>query len=103
MGARPGTFSGLSGLGDLVTTCFSPHSRNRAVGERLGKGIPLVEIASGMEQVAEGVTTAKSAAALGRKYGVEMPISTAVYQVLFEGKAPRDAVQELMLRDPKPE
>ncbi|MBI3312115.1 MAG: NAD(P)-dependent glycerol-3-phosphate dehydrogenase [Candidatus Omnitrophica bacterium] len=102
-GAKAETFYGLSGLGDLVTTCFSQHSRNRSVGEKIGKGIPISEITAGMEQVAEGVTTAQSAHVLGRKHGAEMPISTAVYQVLFEGKAPSSAVQDLMLRDPKPE
>ena len=103
LGARPETFTGLSGLGDLMTTCFSPHSRNRTVGEKLGQGAAVVDITAGMEQVAEGVPTARSAYLLARKHRVEMPISTAVYQVLYEGKSPKDAVRELMLRDPKPE
>ena len=103
MGARAETFSGLSGLGDLVTTCFSGHSRNRGVGEQLGKGVPVEKVTQGMEQVAEGVPTAKSAAALSQKYRVEMPITRAVYQLLYERKPPKDAVRELMLRDPKPE
>lgn len=103
MGAKPETFSGLSGLGDLVTTCFSPHSRNRTVGEQLGRGTAMIDITSNMEQVAEGIATAKSAAALAQKHRVEMPICTAVAQVLYEGKSPHDAVRELMARDPKPE
>ena len=103
MGARAETFSGLSGLGDLVTTCFSTHSRNRGVGEQLGKGVPISEVTKGMEQVAEGITTAQSAYRLTQKYKVEMPITAAVYQVLYEGKSPRDAVRDLMLREPKPE
>lgn len=103
MGADPRTFAGLSGLGDLITTCFSPHSRNRTVGERLGKGETLEVITGGMKQVAEGITTARSAVELSRKHRVEMPIAEAVHRVLYEGKDPREAVRELMLRDPKPE
>ena len=103
LGAQAETFSGLSGLGDLITTCFSAHSRNRGVGEQLGKGIPLAEVTKGMEQVAERITTAKSAYSLSQRYNVQMPITTAVYQVLYEGKSPKDTVQDLMLRDPKPE
>ena len=103
MGARQETFFGLSGLGDLVTTCFSPHSRNRSVGERLGKGDSLIDITTRMEQVAEGVTTAQSAVALAKKHQVEMPIAAAVYQVLYEGKSPTESVRGLMQRDPKPE
>ena len=103
MGARAETFSGLSGLGDLVTTCFSPHSRNRQLGERLGKGVGLDDAMRATEQVAEGVTTAKSAHALARKHRVEMPIATAVYQVLHERKSPQQALQDLMLREIGPE
>ncbi|MBI3318670.1 MAG: NAD(P)-dependent glycerol-3-phosphate dehydrogenase [Candidatus Omnitrophica bacterium] len=103
MGAKQPTFFGLSGLGDLITTCFSPHSRNRTLGERLGKGSSLAETLKGMEQVAEGVTTAQSAYRLSQRHKVEMPITQAVYQVLYEGKSPAQTVQELMLREPKPE
>lgn len=103
MGAKMETFYGLSGLGDLVTTCFSSHSRNRQVGEKLGKGATVVEITAGMEQVAEGMPTAKSAHALSRKYSVETPIMAEVYRVLYEGKSPNDAVHDLMLREPKAE
>lgn len=103
MGARKETFSGLSGLGDLITTCFSAHSRNRGVGEQLGKGKTLAQITKEMEQVAEGVPTVRSAKALAKKHGVEMPITAAVHQLLYEGKSPKDAVAELMEREPKPE
>ncbi len=103
MGAEAQTFSGLSGLGDLITTCFSSHSRNRWVGEQLGKGKSLAEVTQGMEQVAEGITTTESAYALSQRHRVEMPITTAVYQVLYERKSPREVVRDLMLRDPKPE
>ncbi len=103
MGAQQKTFFGLSGLGDLITTCFSPHSRNRHVGEELGRGKSMTEVTAGMAQVAEGVTTAQSAYALSQKHRIEMPITSAVYQVLFEGKPARETVRELMLRDPRPE
>ena len=103
MAARAETFSGLSGLGDLVTTCFSSHSRNRRLGEQLGKGVDLEDAVRGTEQVAEGVTTAKSAHALARKHQVEMPITAEVYRVLYEGKPPQQAVRDLMLREPKSE
>lgn len=103
MGAKPETFFGLSGLGDLVTTCFSPHSRNRTLGEALGKGGSVAQVTERMEQVAEGLTTAKSAHQLSQKYRVEMPITSAVYEVLYQGKSPKEAVRELMLREPKSE
>lgn len=103
MGAKKETFAGLSGMGDLVTTCFSPYSRNRGVGEELGKGVPLAKITKGMEQVAEGITTAKSAYSLSQRFKVEMPITWAVYRILYEGDPPKEMVRELMLRDPKPE
>lgn len=103
MGARERTFAGLSGLGDLITTCFSPHSRNRRVGEELGEGKSLAEAAGGMAQVAEGIVTAKSAHALSLKHNVEMPITTAVCQVLYEGRPAREVVRDLMLREPKAE
>ncbi|MDO8730383.1 MAG: glycerol-3-phosphate dehydrogenase, partial [Candidatus Omnitrophota bacterium] len=103
MGAQEKTFSGLSGLGDLITTCFSPHSRNRHVGEEIGRGKPVAEVTGGMVQVAEGVTTAKSGYELSKKHRVEMPITTSVYQVLYEGRPARETVRDLMLRPPKPE
>lgn len=103
MGAQEKTFAGLSGLGDLITTCFSPHSRNRHVGEEIGRGKTAAEVTGGMAQVAEGVTTTKSAYALAVKHRVDMPITAAVHQLLFEGRPPQEIVRDLMLRDPKPE
>jgi glycerol-3-phosphate dehydrogenase (NAD(P)+) len=103
MGAEPETFAGLTGLGDLITTCVSPHGRNRSVGMRIGQGESIEEIVAGMDQVAEGVRTTRSACALADEYEVEMPITRAVHQILFDGLSPREAVTELMTRSPKPE
>jgi len=103
MGARKETFFGLSGIGDLATTCMSPHSRNRSLGEEIGKGKKLKEVLNNTEMIVEGITTAKSAYALSRKVGVEMPIAEKIYKVLYEDKEPREAVKELMTRAPKPE
>lgn len=103
LGARPETFSGLAGIGDLITTCFSRHGRNRAVGERLGKGERIEDILGSMVQVAEGVRTAESVVDLARKLGVEMPISEQVRKMLFEGQKPRAALAELMGRPLKAE
>jgi len=102
-GANPLTFAGLSGLGDLVVTCMSEHSRNRYVGEELGRGRPLEDILKSMKMVAEGVRTTKVAYALAAETGVEMPITAEMYQVMFEGKNPRAAVADLMARPPKSE
>ncbi|MFH1046493.1 MAG: NAD(P)H-dependent glycerol-3-phosphate dehydrogenase [Candidatus Omnitrophota bacterium] len=103
MGARTETFSGLSGLGDLVTTCISSQGRNRWVGEQIGRGKKLKNILSGMEMVAEGVRTVKSVVKLAEKYRVEMPISAKVYAVLYHNQNPREAVEELMVRQKKQE
>jgi glycerol-3-phosphate dehydrogenase (NAD(P)+) len=104
MGAQEKTFSGLSGLGDLITTCFSPQSRNRRVGEEIGRGKTVAEVTGGLgPKVAEGVTTAKSAHALSLKHKVEMPITSAVYQVLYEGRPARETVRDLMRRELKAE
>jgi glycerol-3-phosphate dehydrogenase (NAD(P)+) len=103
MGAKRETFAGLSGLGDLVTTCVSKYSRNRYVGEQIGKGETLDNVLKGMAMVAEGVKTTKSAYQLSLRYEAEMPITEQVYQVLFEDKQPRQAITELMTRDPKSE
>lgn len=103
LGARQSTFFGLSGLGDLVTTCISEYGRNRRVGELLGQGKRLEEILAGMEMVAEGIETARSVLELAAKQKIEMPIAKEVHRVLFEGKDPRQAVEELMLREPKME
>jgi glycerol-3-phosphate dehydrogenase (NAD(P)+) len=102
MGAKRETFSGLSGMGDLVTTCISPY-RNRWFGEMLGKGKKAKEILKETEMVVEGVTTSKSAYELSNRYNVDMPITHEVYSIIYNGKSPKDAVGELMLRSAKPE
>lgn len=103
LGADSQTFSGLSGLGDLVVTCTSRHSRNRHVGEQIGRGRRLSEIVAELKMVAEGVTTTESAYHLAAKYGVETPIINEVYQVLFEEKDAREATYSLMTRQTKHE
>jgi glycerol-3-phosphate dehydrogenase (NAD(P)+) len=103
LGAQPATFYGLAGVGDLITTCYSPYGRNRAVGERIGRGEPPEAVLAGMVNVAEGVPTARSVHDQARQRGVEMPITDEVEQILFHGKSPRDAVTDLMLRVPKDE
>ena len=92
------TFHGLSGIGDLIVTCLSKHSRNRYVGEAIGRGEPLESILDEMGMIAEGVTTAKSIMSLQEKYGVDLPICSAVSEVLFIGKDPKTAVKDLMAR-----
>ncbi len=101
-GAEQATFHGLAGTGDLITTCFSPHGRNRRVGLRLGKGEPLANVLAG-PQVAEGVFTSKSVHERVLRSGIDAPIMTGVYQVLHEGKPPLVAVQDLMTRSQKQE
>ncbi len=103
LGASQDTFSGLTGMGDLIVTCTSRHSRNRYVGYNIGKGKSLQEVTSGMNMVAEGVKTARSVSQWSRKNNVEMPITEAVYKVLFENINPGDAVHELMTRNAKNE
>ncbi|MDR2583861.1 MAG: NAD(P)-dependent glycerol-3-phosphate dehydrogenase [Fibromonadaceae bacterium] len=103
LGANPRTFAGLAGIGDLIVTCMSRHSRNRFVGEQIGKGKTLNDILAHIKMVAEGVPTARSTYALAQKVGVEMPIVNAVYEVLFEQKDPRTAIEELMTRELKSE
>jgi glycerol-3-phosphate dehydrogenase (NAD(P)+) len=102
-GAQAETFTGLSGLGDLMVTCFSRHSRNRGFGERVGKGEKPAEIAASMLAVAEGYPTARSAYQLARKLKVVTPLIDETYAMLHEGKEVRQAVRDLMSRDPKPE
>ena len=102
-GARPETFAGLAGMGDLVLTCTGALSRNRAVGIEVGKGLALEEVLAGKESVAEGVVTTASALALAAKHGVEMPIARAVSRVLFEGCSAGEAITELMGRELRPE
>jgi len=103
LGANSLTFAGLSGMGDLIVTCMSRHSRNRYVGEQIGKGKTLTEVLSEMVMVAEGVRTTRAAYELAKLHGVEMPITEEVYRVLFENKNPKDAVYALMTRDAKQE
>ena len=102
LGAEAQTFAGLAGIGDLITTCFSPHGRNRRVGYRLGKGEPIAEILAG-PQVAEGVLTSKSVYERTTRMGIDAPIMTGVYQMVHEGKPPLAVVQDLMTRRQKDE
>jgi len=103
MGAESETLAGLSGVGDLIATCTSKHSRNHYVGYHIGRGQTLEQVLAGMVMVAEGVTTCRSMRELARRHDVEMPISEAVYSVLFEGLSPGEAVTNLMTRPLKAE
>lgn len=103
MGAHPDTFAGLSGMGDLIVTCMSRHSRNRYVGEQIGSGKKLKQVLKSMEMVAEGVETSRSVTRLSKKYEVETPIADEVYKILFEDKDPVKATTDLMTRDKKME
>lgn len=103
LGARPETFAGLSGMGDVIVTCMSKYSRNRYVGEQIGKGKKLNQILKEMEMVAEGVATSKSVYLLSKKVNVEVPICNEVYKILYEDKDPIVATTDLMTRQPKEE
>jgi glycerol-3-phosphate dehydrogenase (NAD(P)+) len=103
MGASPETFAGLSGMGDLIVTCMSRHSRNRYVGEQIGAGKKLKQILKSMHMVAEGVETSRSAMQLSKKNSIETPITEEVYKILFEDKDPVKATTDLMTRDMKME
>jgi glycerol-3-phosphate dehydrogenase (NAD(P)+) len=103
LGAHVRTFSGLSGIGDLMVTCMSRHSRNRHVGVEIGKGRKLSAILAEMVMVAEGVATTQSAHDLAHRVGVEVPIIDQVHKILFEEKDPLRACYDLMTRDPKGE
>lgn len=103
MGAMESTFSGLSGIGDLVLTCTGPLSRNYTVGYNLAKGIPLEDIISGMRSIAEGIDTTRSAYDLARLHNIEMPIVAEVYSVIYDKKDPKTAVHDLMNRALRPE
>jgi glycerol-3-phosphate dehydrogenase (NAD(P)+) len=103
LGGQRETFNGLSGIGDLVVSCISRHGRNRLVGERIGRGEKLDQILLGIPGVPEGVLTCKAVVELAREAGVEMPISVEIHAVLFEGKDPRRAVADLMMRQQKDE
>jgi glycerol-3-phosphate dehydrogenase (NAD(P)+) len=103
LGADEQTFAGVAGLGDLVVTCLSKHSRNRRVGEEIGRGKTLAEVLAGMKMVAEGVWTTESALALAKLHNIEMPIVEETYKILFEGKDHRTATLDLMRREAKDE
>ncbi|TET37932.1 MAG: NAD(P)-dependent glycerol-3-phosphate dehydrogenase [Planctomycetota bacterium] len=103
LGGSRETFYGLSGMGDLVTTCYSPHGRNRAVGERLGRGETLQQILDSMEKVAEGVWTTKAVVPLAKEQNIEMPIAEELHRVLFEDRKVMEAIDALMSRDWKAE
>lgn len=103
LGGRKATFAGLAGVGDLIVTCCSMHSRNRRCGIAIGQGTPVKQAVEEMGMVVEGYYAAATARALAQKAGVEMPIAEAAYQVLYEGKDPRSVTTELMTRDRKPE
>lgn len=103
LGADPQTFAGLAGIGDLIATCGSQHSRNRHVGEMIGKGESLEQIQGSMRAVAEGVFTARSVSEIANQRDIEMPIAQEVFRVLFEGRSPREATVELMERPLKTE
>lgn len=103
LGARPETFSGLAGLGDLITTSVSPHGRNRTAGEAIGRGQPVDTVIQQTRGVIEGIPTTRAVLEMARERGVEMPITQAVYDVLFDRKTPIAAITELMQRPPKAE
>lgn len=103
MGAQPQTFAGLAGIGDLIVTCTSMHSRNRRAGILIGKGMSLDEALKEVKMVVEGVSTTKAAYKLAKQLNVSMPIIFEAYKVLFEGKSAREAVTDLMMRDRKSE
>jgi glycerol-3-phosphate dehydrogenase (NAD(P)+) len=103
LGGNPRTFYGLSGAGDLIATCFSRHSRNRRLGEQLGRGETLEQIRASTRSIAEGVPTTQSAFECARKLGIETPIIDQLYAIMYEGKRPDQAMQELLQRDPKAE
>ncbi len=102
-GGQAETFAGLSGVGDLIVTCGSKLSRNRGFGERIGKGESMEEIEASMSMIAEGVFNARTARDLARHLGVAVPITEEVHAVLYEGKDPRQSLEDLLSRDPKPE
>ena len=103
MGGKPETFTGLSGIGDLIVTCASMHSRNRRAGILMGQGKTMEEAMAEVKMVVEGVYSAKAARELSRKYKIDMPIIEEVNEILFENKPAKDAVRDLMFRDKKPE
>jgi len=103
LGAKPSTFFGLAGVGDVITTCFSKFGRNRSVGERIGRGEKLDDVLRGMVNVAEGVPTTRSVHHLAKERGLDVPITDELYEILFKGKPPKSVIADLMVRDPKVE
>jgi glycerol-3-phosphate dehydrogenase (NAD(P)+) len=103
MGASSRTFRGISGLGDLITTCFNRSSRNHFLGEEIGRGKSPKEVLGRMKMAVEGVPTAKAAYLLGKRHGVDLPITDEIYHVLFKGRSPATAVSRLMGRERKAE
>jgi len=103
MGAQAQTFAGLAGIGDLIVTCMSAHSRNRSLGEQIGEGRSLDEVLGDMQMVAEGVRTTQSIHDLARRHDLEMPITEAVHAILFDGRQPEEMVRQLMTRSAKRE
>ena len=103
LGAHPLTLAGLAGMGDLVLTCYSSQSRNFRLGAALGRGLTLEEAKTEIGEVAEGAFTVRAVVEKGRKLGVDLPISEGVFRLLYEGGSPREELEKLMARDPKPE
>ena len=103
MGSKAETFSGLAGMGDLITTCFAPEGRNRRFGQFIGSGLSAPDALARSRGVVEGMPTTRSVVDLARRLGIEMPISHGLYEVLFSGKSPRDAIASLMSRQPRHE
>jgi glycerol-3-phosphate dehydrogenase (NAD(P)+) len=103
LGAEPVTFAGLAGIGDLILTCTGDLSRNRMVGLKIAQGMPLDKIISSMKMVAEGIKTSLSAYRLAKKMGIDMPITTEVYRIIYKGKDPHRAVKDVMTRELKVE
>ena len=103
MGAKAETFSGLSGIGDLITTCVSQYSRNRIFGEKIGQGKGLQEAVNEIGMVVEGIKTTEGVYKLALSHKIDMPITTEIYNILFKGKNPKKAVEDLMMRQPRPE
>ncbi len=103
LGGRRETFQGLSGIGDLMVTCFSQHSRNRGLGERIARGDSLEKIAASTKMIAEGVPTTRSALHRAELAGIETPIVSEIYSLLYEGAQPAEAMRRLLARDPRPE
>jgi glycerol-3-phosphate dehydrogenase (NAD(P)+) len=103
LGGRRETFYGLSGVGDLMVTCFSGHSRNRSLGEHIGKGGDPAELIASMRTVAEGVPTALAALEQARRFGIDAPVAREIHAVIHEGRSPKESLQVLMGRPPKPE